>query len=313
MENIKLPSVIIFGFLAGERCQQSVDCLVSEELKFDEMCFSLAGAVVAKPNHFLAVTKLGDKFYNMDNLDKSKGKTGWSTFKEAFITRSCNDSAELNIGTRLRSNDCQRAGALMNLVYVGEKEKVGVKFAEKHTDAEDLSKMLVIQTQASSLSVEPLSPSPPVVRVNNDQQDLRNDSCDSSSDQVIPLKYSPLGLPSAAWPVLGSSCASSRGLSTSGKCSPSHHKTQFRQSPLHPTSMPVVATISQSHITTSQPCPSLDVQDMAAFSPPTMCSTPKLQGKYIIHITLTLKLPGVRKDSNSMGVTGDNSARVFLW
>lgn len=141
MENIKLPSVVIFGFLAGFRCQQSINCLVKETLRSDEINLRLVGAVVAKPNHFLAVTKLGDKFYNMDNLDKSSGKVGYFTFKEAFINKATPDRKDVNIGKR--SSDCQRAGAIMNLVYIGDKEHIGSKFAEHRASSGNLNETLM--------------------------------------------------------------------------------------------------------------------------------------------------------------------------
>ena len=88
--------------------------------------FSLTAAVISKPGHFLAVTKLKEKFYNLDNLDSDDGKKGYSTFKEALGKREQKNKEELvHLGKR---SDDRRSGAVQYLIYVAEKQVEGLLF-----------------------------------------------------------------------------------------------------------------------------------------------------------------------------------------
>ena len=63
----------------------------------------MTAAVVSQPMHFIAVTKIGRSFYNLDNLDESAGKKGYSYFKSAVISKE-GDKNELIVLDR-RSAD----------------------------------------------------------------------------------------------------------------------------------------------------------------------------------------------------------------
>ena len=59
------------------------------QIDFDNIAYNLTAAMLSRPMHFTAVQKIGEKFYNLDNLDDSSGKQPFSTFKSALQNLSC--------------------------------------------------------------------------------------------------------------------------------------------------------------------------------------------------------------------------------
>ena len=146
--NLRLPPVLILGFGIKQRGGQTVECKVEEEMYFDVEKFSLTAAVISKPMHFLAVTKLEKQFYNMDNLDADIGKKGYSTFKEALENKHQsgkeNQKNEDLVHLSKRSEN-RRAGAVQYLVYVADNEVKGGLYIRHLAEATAINRLLVKQ------------------------------------------------------------------------------------------------------------------------------------------------------------------------
>ena len=69
ISNLSVPPVLLLGFLVKGHGSQTVKCKVEENLNFGTAEFGLTAAVLSKPMHFVAVSKLKDNFFNLDNLD----------------------------------------------------------------------------------------------------------------------------------------------------------------------------------------------------------------------------------------------------
>ena len=137
--NLSLPSVFILRFLVKQNCTQTVSCKVEETIKLGSCEYNLTAAVLSKPMHFVAVTKIQGEFYNLDNLDDSEGKKSFSTFKAAVMNKEAFDKEEIILNKR--SSDTRRAGAVQFSVYTGNSQ-VGEDFEKYSCVAKNVNKML---------------------------------------------------------------------------------------------------------------------------------------------------------------------------
>ena len=138
--NLFLPSVVILGFGIQPRGVQTTSCKVEEEVFLGDETYELTAAVITKPSHFIGVTKLQEKFYNMDNLDQGRGKQGFSCFKAAVMNDELGHKEELILDKR--SRDGRRAGAVQYTVYVGKKGSSGKLFKMYHDVSVDVNRLL---------------------------------------------------------------------------------------------------------------------------------------------------------------------------
>ena len=107
---------------------------------FGEDTYELTAAVITKPMHFIGVTKLQGKFFNMDNLDQATGKQGFSCFKAAVMNKELKHKEELVLDKR--SRDSRRAGAVQYAIYVSKKGFPGNLFKMYHDVSVDVNRLL---------------------------------------------------------------------------------------------------------------------------------------------------------------------------
>ena len=108
------------------------------KIDFDNIAYNLTAAMLSRPMHFTAVQKIGEKFYNLDNLDDSSGKQPFSTFKSAVISRETDDRELLVLDKR--TADVRRAGAVQYALYTGSGKVGGLyeKYSGKSTNVNEL-------------------------------------------------------------------------------------------------------------------------------------------------------------------------------
>ena len=137
--NLAMPPVLFLGFQVKLRGLQTVKCKLEEILDFNFCEYKLAAAVVSKPMHFVAITRIRNKYYNLDNLDDSSGKKSFASFKSALIGKEIDRSETFDLSQR--KPDSRNAGGIQYALYTGL-ANVGdaiEQFTDKATNLNDLA------------------------------------------------------------------------------------------------------------------------------------------------------------------------------
>ena len=192
--NLFIPSVLILAFLLiNNRGSQNVSCRVEETLKLGDTKFSLTAAVIAKTMHFIAVTKIRNRFYNWDNLETGEEKKGFLSFIEALINHETPNREELLLDNR--TAESRRAGGVNYLVYVGEQKIVGDNFQQYQGIASSVNSLLgksqeegeIGVSDAVSMDTSELEPSASPVHARVKEHLLPH-----TSDKDPPTSFTPL-------------------------------------------------------------------------------------------------------------------------
>ena len=89
--------------------------------------------------HFVAITRIRNKYYNLDNLDDSSGKKSFASFKSALIGKEVDRSETFDLSQR--KPDSRNAGGIQYALYTGL-ANVGdaiEQFTDKATNLNDLA------------------------------------------------------------------------------------------------------------------------------------------------------------------------------
>ena len=154
LSNLHLPPVLMFGFLVRRNGPQTVKCKMEDSFMLGTIDYNLTGVVLSQPMHFVAVTRIEDKFYNLDNLDDSEGKKSFSTFKGALINKEASKQDEVVLDKR--TSETRRAGAIQYAVYTGTDYLMGEDFQKYSSNAQNLNDLLV-RKKVETLIVPPCS------------------------------------------------------------------------------------------------------------------------------------------------------------
>ena len=154
LSNLHLPPVLMFGFLVRRNGPQTVKCKMEDSFMLGTIDYNLTGVVLSQPMHFVAVTRIEDKFYNLDNLDDSEGKKTFSTFKGALINKEASKQDEVVLDKR--TSETRRAGAIQYAVYTGTDYLMGEDFQKYSSNAQNLNDLLV-RKKVETLIVPPYS------------------------------------------------------------------------------------------------------------------------------------------------------------
>ena len=142
ISNLSLPPVVTLGFLVKQNGSQTVSCTMEDTFMLGTNDYKLTGVILSQPMHFVAVTRIQDKFYNLDNLDDSEGKKSFSTFKGALINKETLKQQD-EVVLDKRTSDTRRAGAIQYAVYTGSEFLIGEDFKKYSSIAQNVNELLV--------------------------------------------------------------------------------------------------------------------------------------------------------------------------
>ena len=193
LSNLAIPSVLILRFLVKAHGSQTVKCKLEEKVQFGPSEFGLTAAVLCKPMHFVAVSKLKDGFYNLDNLDNCQGKKSFSTFKGAVVGREVGEKDVIELDNK--SSETRRAGAIQYALYSGS-SYLGEEFMKWNGTSKDINKMVMPmgdRDEAPDMNNNGAAAAEKTVRVpsNHEFDEVNLDSEDDNTGEISDVEISP--------------------------------------------------------------------------------------------------------------------------